>query len=251
MRRFVLCLIVLCAAAVSAAAQDITVVTFPNYYPYNFEKDGKVTGMSSEVVNAVLERAGIAAKVKVYPFVRAYKTAAHEENVLIYSIARIEERERLFKWIGPIAPLDDYFLFRLKKRGDLVIRSLEDAKKYKIGVTRNSIEQQFLERQGFEVGKNLEVVTETTQNYRKVLTNRIDFCMGTPLSVSAQMEALGLPFAELEKALLLIEQKEGLYMAFGRPTPDGLVNQVREAFEEIRAEGMADRIAEKYIKMYQ
>lgn len=63
------------AAALSAMAQTITVVT-EEYPPYNFrDADKKITGMATEVVEAVLKRAKLDYKVDIYPWARAYQMA--------------------------------------------------------------------------------------------------------------------------------------------------------------------------------
>jgi hypothetical protein len=53
--------------------------------------------------------------------------------VLIFSLVRNEERENRFIWVDSIAPRQHLFFYKLAKRTDLKISSLEDAKKLKIG----------------------------------------------------------------------------------------------------------------------
>src|SRR4051812_35234458 len=85
-----------CAADV---AGTITVVTEENP-PYNFTRNGKLTGFSTEVVEAVFEEIRMQGNFQVMPWARAYVTAQTTENVLIYSIGRSLQREALFKWVG-------------------------------------------------------------------------------------------------------------------------------------------------------
>ncbi len=66
----------------SVSAQTLTVVT-EQYPPYNYEENGKVKGVSTEVVEEVLREAGIDFSIKVYPWTRALKMAEEQENVLI------------------------------------------------------------------------------------------------------------------------------------------------------------------------
>ncbi len=128
--------------------QTITVVT-EEYPPYNFTENGVIKGCSTEIVQEVLKRAGIPYSLTSYPWARTYNTALNTPNVLIYSIGRSEKREKLFKWIDVVAPYDIH-LYKLKKRTDLTVTGLDDAKKYRIGAVRDDVRAQFLEKNGFE-----------------------------------------------------------------------------------------------------
>ncbi|NQY93223.1 MAG: transporter substrate-binding domain-containing protein, partial [Campylobacteraceae bacterium] len=112
-------------------SEEITIVT-EEFPPYNYQVDGKMKGISSEIVLAVLKEINVTAKIVSYHWSRAYVLASTKKNHLIYSIARIPEREELFHWIGTIAPYSTSF-YKLKSRKDIKINSLDDAKKYTIG----------------------------------------------------------------------------------------------------------------------
>lgn len=95
----ILLYVVLSFAVVNA--EEITAVT-EDYPPYNYEENGKVTGLSTEIVKATLDEAEIKYSIKTYPWSRAIEMAENGENVLIFTITRNKERERNFKWVGPI-----------------------------------------------------------------------------------------------------------------------------------------------------
>ncbi len=52
-------------------AGPLTIVT-EDFPPYNYEQDGKASGLSSEVVQAVLKEIGLQADIIFYPWRRAY-----------------------------------------------------------------------------------------------------------------------------------------------------------------------------------
>lgn len=87
----VLLLASLCHVCLARAA--ITVVT-EELPPYNMTLDGKLTGIGTELVEAVMAEAGEAARIQSMPWARAYDTALNSPNVLIYSIARTPQRAR-------------------------------------------------------------------------------------------------------------------------------------------------------------
>ncbi len=235
------------STGVPISSPGITIVT-EDWPPYNYIEDGRVTGISTEIVQATLAKAEIEAKINVYPWARAYKTALDQKNVLIYTIVRTDEREKLFNWIGPIVPPARFFLYKLKDRTDIVVNSLDDAKKYRIGVIRNSIQHLFLQGQGFEENKQLYPVAQEGQNIEKMFLGRIDFIVENELVLPIRMKKAGLPLSRVEQALMLFEGGEGYYMALSRQTPADMVERMRTAFEQVKAEGLPESITEKYLK---
>jgi len=107
-----------------ALAGPLRVVT-EDYPPYSYLEAGRVTGYSTAVVRAVLAEAGLEAEIQLIPWARAYDLALHDEQVLIYSIARTPAREHKFRWIGQVAP-SEWFLYSLRGH-ELGLRSLGEA----------------------------------------------------------------------------------------------------------------------------
>lgn len=223
------------------AAQDLTVIT-TTWAPYNMEENGKVTGIGTEVVQATLEKAGIRAEINIYPWARAYKMASEKPNTMIYTIIKLPGRESLFKWVGPIIPVKSV-LHKIKKRTDIVLNSLEDAKKYKIGTTRNSAGHQFLLKQGFEDEKHVESVNSNEMSIRKLFSERVD------LNFMYEAKRLGFSYSDIEHAWVLFENEA--YIAFSQSTSDEVVERFRTAFDQVKAAGTVDTIIGNYLKMYQ
>lgn len=228
-------------AAVSSAAQDIKIVT-EDFPPYNYEEKGEVTGLSTKIVRAVLKEAGMDCNISLYPWARSYNMALEQENVLIYSILRISEREKLFKWVGEIAVSEMYF-FKLKERADIQITSLDDAKKYVIGVTRETAPHQYLLNKGFELK---EVDSRDELSIRKLVNRRIDLMPYYGIPFVYKVKGLGYDPEQFEKVYFLKDASEKLYMAFGAKTSDSIVEKFRKALEKIKADGTYGRILKEY-----
>lgn len=128
-KRFILAFLTLWASA-SQANQVLEVLT-ESWAPFNYEKDGKITGYSTEVVEAVLQEVGIPFQIRMGVWTGIYQKALDEPNQLIYTISRIPEREDKFNWIGPIADRQQA-LYKLKQREDIQVDTLEDVKKYRL-----------------------------------------------------------------------------------------------------------------------
>jgi len=228
-------------AAVSSEAQDIKIVT-EDFPPYNYEEKGEITGLSTAVVRAVLKEIGTDCNISLYPWAKAYNTALEQENVLIYSILRISEREKLFKWVGELAVSEMYF-FKMKQRNDIKINSLDDAKKYVIGVTRETAPHQYLADKGFELK---EVDSRDELSIRKLVNGRIDLMPYYEIPFLYKVRNMGYDAGQFEKVYFLKDASEKLYMAFGAKTSDKIVEKFAKGLEKIKADGTYDAILKKY-----
>lgn len=233
--------IVLTSVFAEAGDMKIKIVT-EDFPPYNYEESGKITGLSTKVVKAVLKELRINPEIKIYPWARSYKMALEQENVLIYSILRTTEREKLFKWIGKIASSEMY-LFKLKERNDIKINSLGDAKKYTIGVTRETAPHQYLSEKGFELK---EVVNKDDLNIKKLVNGRIDLMPYYEAPFIHKLRNQGYDSNKFAKVYFIKDASEDLYMAFSKRTSNIIVDKFVQALERIKTNGNYDKIVKEY-----
>ena len=233
-----LLMVAACTASITHAG---TIRAVTEATPYTYLKDGKVAGPAAELVELTLKRSGFTTyQTNLYPWARSYDMALHEPNVLIYLIARTPARENQFKWVGEVTKIQ-YHLFKLKDRQDIVVRNLQDAKNYTIGAMRDDVRYRYLEAQGFT---RLVISSESIDNFNKLLNRRVDLIPLVDREASSMCVAARFNCANLEKVLTLHEVSAGLYMAYSKSTPDGVVERTRAGFEKIKAEGGIKRIME-------
>jgi polar amino acid transport system substrate-binding protein len=230
------CGLLLAATAWGAAAQAVHVVT--EITPYTFDESGTQSGPATKLVRATLERAGINDyRLDVYPWARAYDMALGEPGVLIYLIARTPEREPLFQWTAEVIRTQ-YHLYRLAERSDVAVASLADARRYTIGVVRDDLRHQYLQKRGFT---RLTVSAQQQDNMRRLLARQVDLVPLTEIDAGQQCRNPRPQCSGLVRVLTLDELTNQLYMAYSRGTPAALVARTRDAFEQLRAEGAVHR----------
>lgn len=238
----------LAGAAVSAgAAEPIRIVT-EEFPPYNLTENGKITGLSTEVVEAVLKEVGEQAGIQSMPWARAYDIALNTPNVLIYSIARTAKRETLFKWVGVVAP-SEWILFS-RRGGNAKITRLEDAKAYQTATVNEDAGEQYLVSNGFVIGQNLQSSNKYEFNYEKLRVGRVDLWVANNLVARYLARRAGDdPDAVLVQALALpdLGGTEGLYMAFSTKTPDATVERFRRGLVAIKKNGTYDALKKKWL----
>ena len=233
-------------AAAALAGGELRVVT-EELPPYNMTQGGQITGMSTEVVQAVMKEAGVQAAIHSMPWARAYDIALNEENVLIYSITRTPQREKLFKWVGVVAPTHWYLFARADRVGPL--RQLDDARRLQVATVNEDAGEQYLLARGFAIGKNLQSSNRYELNYEKLKAGRVDLWIANELNaLYLAREAGDDPEKVLQRVLDLAELASdgGLNMAFSVKTPDATVERFRKALETVRRNGTYDAIRRRW-----
>ena len=238
----------LCLAATLNAtpATALTCVTEENR-PVNFLENGKVAGFSTEVVEAVLKEINLQCEFQLMPWARAYTTALHSENVLIFSILRTPEREKMFKWVGVVSPPDSSYLFALRSRG-LKLGSLNDARHYKIGTINSDAREQYLESKGFVKGLHLHGNALPKTTYEKLKLGRVDLWA---MSEIVALDLVRRDGSDPEQALVRVLQLSelgsgGSYLAFGAKSDDQLVERFRKGLETVKANGTFAALQKKW-----
>lgn len=224
-----------------ALAQELSIVT-EQYPPYNYQENGKVVGVSTEVIQAVLSELDIEADISVLPWSRALDKAKREENVLIYSISRIPEREIHYKWVGVIASID-FYLFALEERKDIIITKLNDAKNYHIAVALGDAQEHFFSRHNFP---NLHRVPSHEQAMKMLIKGRIDLWPISDFSGYYFLDKNNYASDRIRKVYKINDESDAVYMAFGAKTSDEVVEKFRTALEKIKKNGIYDQILKKH-----
>ncbi|WP_462163362.1 substrate-binding periplasmic protein [Pseudoalteromonas xiamenensis] len=223
--------ILLCSTA--DALPRLEVVT-EEWRPYNYlDENGTLIGGATEKVKRVLDKAGVEYEMQVYPWVRALKIARQKPNTLIYSIFRTPERESWFHWGCPLLQPVKEYVFTLKSRKDIKIRTLEDAKQYITSTVRGSVGHDFLVNQGFEAGKNLDVAADASAIPRKLLAGRVDLTMTTEYTMFEALKHIGMSYDLVERGIEIKEvDTNRACFAFNLDSDPALINIVLKALEE-------------------
>jgi polar amino acid transport system substrate-binding protein len=214
--------------------------------PLNYEEQGVVTGYSTELLQAVLQTAGLSAPISMMPWARAYQTAQTQPNTIIYSIVRTAERESLFDWIGPISKRQ-IFLFKLRARKDVEVNTLADARNYRIGAVREMAATQQLIKQGFKPDENLDLAPTDESNVKKLFLNRVDLIAALDWSAYFLAKQNGHSATELEPVMLL-DNSHAYYFALNKQSDATLTDKLNQAFEKVRASGQMDKLRSKYVR---
>ena len=229
--------ILLTAAWALAQAAPRLVLTTETSAPYSMRDGERVSGISTDMVRGILDRAGIGYGIELLPWKRAYTAALQGRATCVYSTTRLPERERQFKWIGPIGHGEWVLMARAGRRFDL--RSLDDARRYRIGTYHGDARDQFLRARGFAV----DPAQDDLVNPRKLMLDRIDLWAASTRRSDAMLARLG--YAGKIVPVLAFNRVE-LYLACNRAVPDALVARMNGALAAMERDGSARAIQRKY-----
>jgi polar amino acid transport system substrate-binding protein len=228
---------VLMLFCLQSLAEPLQVVTEDS--SYSELRNGKVVGVASEIVEKTLAKAGVTDyHMALYPWARAYDMARLEPNVLIYPIIRSAEREPLFKWVGELDQVTPMF-YKLRERRDIVVKSLQDAKTWSVGVVRDDSRQEYLEGKGFN---KMVVSSNNLDNLRKLLSGQVALVPLPEREAREQCEDLHIAFEDLESVYTIDELSKGLYVALSLKTPDETVKRITAAFAQLKEDGTLAKV---------
>lgn len=231
----------------SLTAQILKIYT-EELAPYNFTRNNKITGASTEIVKAVLKRSGFDYTIKIFPWTRSMKMAQHERNSFIYSINRLTKREKLYHWIGVLVPVN-YFVYALTKRKDIRINKLSDMKKYKIGTTINDAREVFLISKGF-TRKHFDSISGENsfeRNLKRLTTNRIEL-LPMPRGVMNYYsnELKYFSNKQVKPVFQLKEISNGLYLAANLNTSKTIISKIRKSLKLFKKTKKYKKILNKW-----
>lgn len=232
------------AHAVESLDTDLVLLT-ENFPPYNMAKNGKnfaqdenIDGIAVDIVREMFKRADITYSLTLrFPWERIYKIALEKPGYGVFVMARLPDREKLFKWVGPIGPDDWIMLARADSK--ITLETLNDARKYKIGAYKGDAIAETLAKQGLKP----VVVLRDQDNAKKLVNGQIDlWATGDPAGryLARQDGVTGL------KTVLRFNSAE-LYLALNRNVADDAVAKLQAALDQMRKDGVVDEIMARYL----
>lgn len=115
----------------------------------NFAQGENINGIAVDIVREMFKRAEVTYSLTLrFPWERIYKLALEKPGYGVFVMARLPDRENLFKWVGPIGP-DDWIMLA-KADSKISLESLEQARKYKIGAYKGDAIAETLAKQGLK-----------------------------------------------------------------------------------------------------
>lgn len=230
-------------------AQSINDINFitENYPPYNFEDNGKLQGISIDLLLLMLNKLNAKqtlADIQLKPWARGYNDLFVVANTCLFSTVRTEEREKLFQWVGPISATSISLIARKDRR--IKITSEQDIFNYKIGVVRDDVGEQLLLKAGTD-SANLDPiggVNVIVQSIKKLDRGRFDLLAYDDEAAFRTIKKQGFGVNNYEIVYTL--KKGELYYACNKSVSGLLIKNMQKALDELKTEGIYQQILDNY-----
>jgi polar amino acid transport system substrate-binding protein len=228
-----------CLAGLTAgwtAAATPLLITTEHAPPASMKAGDHVVGRETDKVREIMARTGTDYKIDLLPWKRAYTMALSQPQTCVYSTSRTPERDRLFKWVGPTDEAEWVFWGRADH--EFPLKTLEDARKLRIGTYNGDARDEYLRSRGF----NVDPATNDLVNPQKLLMGRIDlWAVGMRSGVQLP------PYEWTGKVVpLLVFNRVKVYLACNPSVPDELIARLNAALDEMRRDGTLARLARQY-----
>lgn len=216
-----------------------------NFPPYNMADDGKnfatdthIQGIAADLVREMFKRAEIPYSLTLrFPWERIYKLALEKPGYGVFVMARLPEREKSFKWVGPLGP-DDWILLA-RPDSPIKLENLAQARRYKIGAYKGDAIALSLTEKGMKP----VIALRDQDNASKLKSGEIDlWATGDP---AGRYLARQLGITDLKTVLRF--NSASLYLALNKSTPDDLVAKLQKALDEMRRQGFVDEVMGRYL----
>jgi polar amino acid transport system substrate-binding protein len=196
-------------------------------------KDGRPSGIATEILLAVTHRLGWHLTIQYYPWMRARVEAEKGYCDLIYTILKTPEYEKFA--VYPKEHLEDrYNVIIVRKNSDLTYNgNLEEfMRRYRVGTYRDKVVSPLFDRLKTESWARLEYTTNSENIIRMLLSDRVDAVIENKATALYELGLLGkideakilsppvfvtpvfIAFSKNGKALPFLEEFENELKAF-------------------------------------
>ena len=204
--------------------------------PANYLEKGRLKGLSVDIVREILRRLKIPARIQVVPWARGYTMALTQPNVALFSTTRLPQREKLFKWVGPL--YHQTWGFYARKDSAITIKSMDQAKSVtRIGTYYKDAKEQYLLANNF---RNLVSTNKNLSNIRHLMDGTIDLWVSSDFNMPYLAQQAGVDPDRLK--LVFPFKRVQNYIAFSNKSTDALVALWQQALDELKDDGTYDRL---------
>ncbi|MDA3838818.1 MAG: transporter substrate-binding domain-containing protein [Candidatus Delongbacteria bacterium] len=232
-----------CAKKVQKNVNDTAnlMILTEEYAPLSFMENGKITGLSTEVVKELLNRIGTDNKIQMKTWEEGYKAVLTKPNVVLFSMAMTPERKDLLQWVGPIVS-QDANLYAMKG-SEIKINAIEQAKEVeKIATVTEYYTEQVMKKEGFA---NLESCATEEIAVKKLLNGEVQLFSSSNTTMPALLEKVGATMDDVENVLTM--STDLLYVAFSKGTSPDIIALWQKKLDEMKRDGTFRKIYKQWL----
>ncbi|MDO6682022.1 transporter substrate-binding domain-containing protein [Oceanobacter sp. 5_MG-2023] len=231
-------------SCVAPAAEKITLLT-EQYPPYNMSmtmqgyahKSEDIGGLCTDIIRATFAKAGIEYRMKLRNWSYGMDRVQRRVNHGLFCTVRTEERESVFKWVGPITTMKVALM--AKEDSGIKLNRLSDARRYTIGGYKGDA----FTGQMVSEGMNVSIASDDMANPLRLQNGSIDLWVTDVLAGPYKASEAG----DLDELKIALELKSSpVYLAFNTETDDEILQSLQNALGSLKEDGTITALEHQY-----
>lgn len=246
MKKIVLALYLFSMSAKPVDFSDLLYTT-EEYPPFTYQVNNKVSGFSVDLLSLVWLQLGVKAQpITLLPWARAYHDALHQNDRVLFGVAKTVPREGQFQWACPIISTEYVLLTKRSKTFDNL--QVKDLSAYQIGTIRSDVGEQILLGM-LDNQMNISSNVSLKSNLELLDKGRIDLFVYDKDSASMMISQLGYDPADYRDVFHIADALT--CFAFSRQVDPVLVEKFQQALKLVVASQAYGELQKKYLPWYQ
>jgi len=193
--------------------------------PFQYTQGKQIKGIAYQNVESLLKCANMTGDYIFLPWNQALSHASKEKNTLLFSIARMPSRENNFIWLEIIGRANIY-LYRLKKRNDIQINTINDLNHYSLGLLKNDFVTEFLINNKLLKSKNYIFFHNWDEKFKMFLAGRFDV-IDQPKEVMDYQSKIHVPFMKNIKEIMPLGISKNIYVVINKHSDSSLIKRLK------------------------
>jgi polar amino acid transport system substrate-binding protein len=211
--------------------------------PQNYRENGELKGLAVDLLKEMWKKAGMSPKkIQVLPWSEGYKRALNTPDTVLFSMTRLEEREQLFKWVGPIRTPRFILLARVKDH--ISLASIIDAGKYRIGTVKNDASELLILSRNVVKSDALNRSPDLKTAIERLRSGKVDIVAYGEESVWSYIKLHKLNNRDFEKVFTISGASD--FYAFHKDTPDSVIKNFQNALNAVKRDKIYTEILNRY-----
>ncbi len=221
--------------------RNLTILCEP-LKPYSFEAGGELKGITADLTEDIMSELDLPQVIGISAnwdsLINLLKT---KDDIVLFTTALTQERKDLFRWVGPVAILNDAFVGL--REGGILLTTAEDAKKLPaVGVVTGYSTAENLTGLGFT---NLVAFATFDAMVKGIFDGTVSVAFDDPGFMQQSALEQGLEPAEL--VTLLVHQTSPAYLAFSKNVSDAIIETWQAAVDKRKDNGFLQGLYDTYL----
>jgi len=203
--------------------------------PIKIIQDDKASGIASDVLIRIMEKAGFAFTIDdivFAPWQESYDITRTTPKTICLGMARTESRIAEFKWVGPIYTAKLGLI--ASKKLHIPIKNFQEATSFRIGTIKGSAPEKILVQEGVPL-ENLTRFDHNDEAIRMLHSGQIDLLAFPKSSALYGMLQIGIDPNDYE--MVLEFRDVDMYYAFYPLTDDIEILKIQTALDDLKKNG--------------